>query len=93
MSTTEHPFWRHMVHKQMFMSCLGCSSGRDTTVRQTDMLKLSEVLQVLRMSRAGFYRMRSRGQAPRMHKLPNGHLRVRRADLDAWLDKLTENAA
>lgn len=57
------------------------------------MLKLPEALQTLRMSRAGSYRMRSRGQAPRLHKLPNRHLRVRRADLDAWLDKLTENAA
>ncbi|MFG2737902.1 helix-turn-helix transcriptional regulator [Streptomyces harbinensis] len=56
------------------------------------MLKLSEVLQSIRMSRAGFYRMRSRGQAPRLHKLPNGHIRVRRADLDAWLETLTENA-
>ncbi|MGW7307378.1 helix-turn-helix transcriptional regulator [Streptomyces sp. NPDC054835] len=56
------------------------------------MLKLPEVLSELRMSRAAFYRMRARGQGPRLHKLPNGHLRVRRADLDAWLAQC-ENAA
>ncbi|TCR24209.1 helix-turn-helix domain-containing protein [Streptomyces sp. BK205] len=47
-------------------------------------LKLSEVLEEIDMSRAAFYRMRARGQAPRIHKLPNGQIRVSRADLDAW---------
>ncbi|MFJ8251254.1 helix-turn-helix transcriptional regulator [Streptomyces sp. NPDC094466] len=49
------------------------------------MLKLPEVLTEIGMSRAAFYRMRARGQAPRLIKLPNGQLRVRRADLDNWL--------
>ncbi|MFH8404496.1 helix-turn-helix transcriptional regulator [Streptomyces sp. NPDC018019] len=48
------------------------------------MLKLSEVLEELGMSRAAYYRMRARGHAPRLIKLPNGQVRVRRADLDAW---------
>ncbi|MDT0380605.1 helix-turn-helix domain-containing protein [Streptomyces sp. DSM 42041] len=48
------------------------------------MLKLPEVLEEIDMSRAAFYRMRARGKAPRLVKLPNGHLRVRRSDLDAW---------
>jgi predicted DNA-binding transcriptional regulator AlpA len=47
-------------------------------------LKLAEVLSEIKMSRAAFYRMRARGQAPRIHKLPNGQVRVNRADLDAW---------
>ncbi|MEV0012272.1 helix-turn-helix domain-containing protein [Streptomyces sp. NPDC047973] len=48
------------------------------------MLKLADVLAELDMSRAAFYRMRARGKAPKLIKLPNGQLRVRRADLDAW---------
>ncbi|MFF4514780.1 helix-turn-helix transcriptional regulator [Streptomyces mirabilis] len=36
------------------------------------------------MSPSALYRLRARGQAPRMIKLPNGELRCRRADLDAW---------
>ncbi|MEV6310298.1 helix-turn-helix domain-containing protein [Streptomyces sp. NPDC051840] len=48
------------------------------------MLKLAEVLAELDMSRAAFYRMRARGKAPKLIKMPNGQLRVRRADLDAW---------
>ncbi|MEU5194400.1 helix-turn-helix domain-containing protein [Streptomyces scabiei] len=56
------------------------------------MLKLPEVLEEIEMSRAAFYRMRARGKAPKLVKLPNGHIRCRRADLDAWWDSL-ERAA
>ncbi|MFE5093666.1 helix-turn-helix transcriptional regulator [Streptomyces sp. NPDC056638] len=48
------------------------------------MLTLVEALAELRMSRAAFYRLRARGNAPRCLKLPNGQLRIRRNDLDTW---------
>ncbi|MFD7226926.1 helix-turn-helix transcriptional regulator [Streptomyces sp. NPDC059881] len=57
------------------------------------MLKLPEVLAELGMSRAAFYRMRARAQGPRLIKLPNGQLRVRRSDLDAWLAGCEEATA
>ncbi|MFJ4034592.1 helix-turn-helix transcriptional regulator [Streptomyces griseoluteus] len=57
------------------------------------MLKLRDVLEEIDMSRAAFYRMRARGQAPRLRKLPNGQLRVSRADLDAWWESCEQNAA
>ncbi|MFH8992002.1 helix-turn-helix transcriptional regulator [Streptomyces sp. NPDC017940] len=57
------------------------------------MLKLAAVLEEIDMSRAAFYRMRARGQAPRLRKLPNGQLRVSRADLDAWWKTCEQNAA
>ncbi|MEU1099932.1 helix-turn-helix domain-containing protein [Streptomyces tibetensis] len=47
-------------------------------------LKLSEVLEEIEMSRAAFYRLRARGKAPKLIKLPNGQIRCRRSDLDAW---------
>ncbi|NNJ03031.1 helix-turn-helix domain-containing protein [Streptomyces sp. PKU-MA01144] len=56
------------------------------------MLKLPDVLTEIGMSRAAFYRMRARGQAPRLIKLPNGQLRVRRTDLDNWLASYEEAA-
>ncbi|CAL9478143.1 helix-turn-helix transcriptional regulator [Streptomyces chitinivorans] len=59
----------------------------------TKMLKLPEVLEEIGVSRAAFYRMRARGQGPKLLKLPNGQLRVRRRDLDAWLSHCEENAA
>ncbi|NGO10645.1 helix-turn-helix domain-containing protein [Streptomyces sp. HC44] len=45
------------------------------------------------MSRAAFYRMRARGEAPRIRKLPNGQVRVSRRDLDAWWERCEQNAA
>ncbi|MEU8524870.1 helix-turn-helix domain-containing protein [Streptomyces sp. NPDC048629] len=57
------------------------------------MLKLPDVLEEIEMSRAAFYRMRARGQAPRLQKLPNGQLRVSRADLDAWWERCKQRAA
>lgn len=52
----------------------------------TRMLTMVEALSELRMSRAAFYRLRARGNAPRCLKLPNGQIRIRRADLDAWFE-------
>jgi predicted DNA-binding transcriptional regulator AlpA len=57
------------------------------------MLKLPEVLTEIGMSRAAFYRMRARGQAPRLRKLPNGQVRVSRSDLDAWWEQCEQHAA
>lgn len=57
------------------------------------MLKLPEVLAELDMSRAAFYRMRARGLAPRVIKLPNHQVRVRRTDLDDWLRQYEQAAA
>ncbi|MFI9784647.1 helix-turn-helix transcriptional regulator [Kitasatospora sp. NPDC051984] len=50
-----------------------------------ELLKLPAVLAELGMSRAAFYRMRARGKAPRIIKLPNKQVRIDRADLNAWL--------
>lgn len=57
-----------------------------TTPPATRTLTLVEALAELRMSRAAFYRLRARGRAPRHLKLPNGQIRIRRTDLDAWFD-------
>jgi predicted DNA-binding transcriptional regulator AlpA len=59
----------------------------------TQMLKLSEVLEEIDMSRAAFYRMRARGKAPKLIKLPNGQIRCRRTDLDAWWANCEQQAA
>ncbi|WP_199823958.1 AlpA family transcriptional regulator [Streptomyces sp. NBRC 109706] len=57
------------------------------------MLTLPEVLAEIRVSRAAFYRMRARGRAPVLIKLANGHIRCRRADLDAWWNEQGNAAA
>lgn len=44
------------------------------------------------IARSTFYNWRATGRGPKCIKLPNGDLRVRRADLDRWLDGCAEAA-
>lgn len=53
---------------------------------RTERLTVPEVCTELRISRSTFYEWRAKGRAPRCIKLPNGDLRIRRAELDRWLD-------
>ena len=48
-------------------------------------LTIAEVCRELKISRSTFYDWRAKRRAPRCISLPNGSLRVRRADLDRWL--------
>jgi predicted DNA-binding transcriptional regulator AlpA len=56
-------------------------------------LTIADVCDELDVARSTFYDWRAKGRAPRCIKLPNGELRIRRSDLDAWLDACTEEAA
>ncbi|MER6316302.1 helix-turn-helix domain-containing protein [Streptomyces sp. NPDC001581] len=51
-------------------------------------LPLTEVLEELDITRATWYRWRNRGYGPAAHRLPNGHIRVRRSALDAFNNEL-----
>ena len=51
-------------------------------------LKLKEVLDELHISRTTFDLWKTDGRAPRCYKLPNGWYRIRRIDLEAWLNDL-----
>jgi excisionase family DNA binding protein len=55
-------------------------------------LTVAEVCAELRVSRSTFYEWRAKGRAPRCVKLPNGEIRVRRSDLEEWLDDHQEVA-
>lgn len=57
-----------------------------TALRSRTMLTLAEVCEELSISRSTFYDWRAKRRAPRCIKLPNGDLRIRRTDLDNWLD-------
>jgi excisionase family DNA binding protein len=48
-------------------------------------LTVSELCAELKVSRSTFYDWRQKRRGPRCIRLPNGGLRVRRCDLDAWL--------
>lgn len=58
-----------------------------------DWLTVSEVSSALRVPRATFYRWRQHRVAPPAVRLPNGQLRIHRADLLAWLTAHRDPAA
>jgi excisionase family DNA binding protein len=51
-------------------------------------LTVAEVCAELKVSRSTFYEWKAKGIAPRWRKLPNGELRISRADLDKWYEGL-----
>jgi hypothetical protein len=59
----------------------------------TEYLTVAEVLAELKIPRSTWYQWRQTGRAPRVHKLPNGELRIRRSVLESWLASLESDAA
>jgi excisionase family DNA binding protein len=55
-------------------------------------LTIAEVCDELCIGRSTFYDWRAKGRAPRCIKLPNGGLRIRRSELDRWLESREEVA-
>jgi excisionase family DNA binding protein len=57
-----------------------------------EQLTVEQVCAELQVARSTFYQWRQVGKAPRCIRLPNGAIRVRRDDLDAWLAALEDVA-
>lgn len=55
-----------------------------------ELVPLTEVLEKIGITRATWYRWRNRGYGPEVRRLPNGHLRVWRSELDTFLNDLDE---
>ena len=58
--------------------------------RPQDRLTIAQLCNELGISRSTFYEWRAKGRAPRCIKLPNGQIRIRRAEFERWLDSLEE---
>ncbi|XVV11767.1 helix-turn-helix transcriptional regulator [Actinoplanes sp. CA-131856] len=56
-------------------------------------LTVAEFCAEMDVARSTFYDWRAKRLAPRCIKLPNGELRIRRAELERWLDEHEERAA
>ncbi|RBM17498.1 excisionase [Prauserella sp. PE36] len=56
-------------------------------------LTIADVCSDLGISRRTFHEWRAKGRAPRCLKLPNGDIRIRRAEYDRWLEGCEEAAA
>jgi predicted DNA-binding transcriptional regulator AlpA len=62
----------------------------DVTAGQGTHLTVRDVCSELGIARSTFYDWRAAKKAPPCIKLPNGDIRVRRADFDTWLGSLRE---
>jgi excisionase family DNA binding protein len=60
--------------------------------RPEDRLTIAQLCTELGISRSTFYEWRAKGRAPRCIKLPNGQIRIRRAEFERWLASLEEVA-
>ena len=56
------------------------------------MLTVDQFCAELVISRSTFYDWRAKGRAPKCHKLPNGEIRILRADYERWLAALGDAA-
>ncbi|MFD8487078.1 helix-turn-helix domain-containing protein [Streptomyces sp. SID89] len=57
-----------------------------------EMLTIPEVIAEIGVPRATFYRWRQLRKGPKAIKLPNGSVRIRRSELERWLEALGEAA-
>jgi excisionase family DNA binding protein len=55
-------------------------------------LTVAELCAELDISRSTFYEWRSKKRGPRCIKLPNGEIRIRRSELERWLESREEAA-
>jgi predicted DNA-binding transcriptional regulator AlpA len=53
-------------------------------------LTVDQLCTKLQIARSTFYDWRAKGRAPKCHKLPNGDIRIRRADYERWLANLMD---
>jgi predicted DNA-binding transcriptional regulator AlpA len=58
----------------------------------TALMTIAEVCDELKVARSTFSEWRATNRGPRCKKLPNGSVRIRRVDLESWLDTCEEAA-
>ena len=63
-----------------------------TAGERSQWLTYKDVLVELSVSRSTLDKWRAEGLAPKFVKLPNGEMRLRRADFDAWVHQLQKVA-
>ncbi|MEU5985042.1 helix-turn-helix domain-containing protein [Streptomyces sp. NPDC047434] len=56
------------------------------------MLTIAQVVEEIGVSLATFYRWRQLKKGPKSIKLPNGSVRIRRSELERWIESLEDAA-
>ena len=63
---------------------------RTANPRTSTRLTIADICIDLGVSRSTFYEWRAKGRGPRCIKLPNGDIRINRAEYERWLKTLEE---
>ncbi|MER5412594.1 helix-turn-helix transcriptional regulator [Streptomyces virginiae] len=61
-------------------------------VPRDEMLTIPQVVEEIGVPLATFYRWRQLRKGPKAIKLPNGSVRIRRSELERWIETLEEAA-
>lgn len=61
---------------------------RNSVARLREYFSVESFCEEFEINRSTFYKWRAKGTAPRCKKLPNGEIRIRRTDVELWLDTL-----
>ena len=80
----------------MIATNLPCRTEGEITEKgnpPNDLMTVRQFCMAVGVSRDTFYRWRQLGNAPVAHRLPNGSLRIARANYEAWLDTLKDKAS
>lgn len=51
-----------------------------------DKLTIKQFCEEMQIPRSTFYAWRAKGLVPRLRKLPNGEIRITRADMEDWFE-------
>lgn len=68
------------------------ATASTTRSRHDEVLTIKEVIAELKVERSTYYDWRAKGKAPKSYRLPNGEIRIRRSELELWLESLEEAA-
>ena len=74
------------------VTVFGMSNTNTVTPSTKAWMSLKDVLAEIAISRSTMNKWRSEGRAPSFIKLPNGELRIRRSEFEAWLIELPKVA-
>ncbi|MEO3807870.1 helix-turn-helix domain-containing protein [Sphaerisporangium sp. B11E5] len=58
-----------------------------SAIKPNEKLTVRQLCEELQISTSTFYDWRQKGTAPKCIRIPNGDLRIRRADFERWLDE------
>ena len=74
------------------VTVFGMSNTNTVTPSTKAWMSLKDVLLEIAVSRSTMNKWRSEGRAPSFIKLPNGELRIRRSEFEAWLIEMPKVA-